>query len=95
MEKTPTVDCFVETRIGETYPYNTFILQQVDGDTTVTVTFNAVFTDELVRKTVDFLRGCGHHDDNIHSAMAEVAEEYFECKENPVPVLPLQQDDLS
>lgn len=74
--------------------HNQFVLKHIDGGSLFTVTFNAVFTDELVRQMVDFMRGCGHHDDNIYNAMAEVAEEYFECKENPVPVLPLQQDDL-
>ena len=72
-----------------------FVLQHIDGTTRITVTFNAVFTDELVRQMVDFIRGCGHHDDNIYGAMAEAAKDYFQCKENPVPVLPLQQDDLT
>jgi hypothetical protein len=75
--------------------HNQFVLKHIDGCSLLTVTFNAVFTDELVRQMVDFMRGCGHHDDNIYGAMAQVAEEYFECKENPVPVLPLQQDDLA
>jgi hypothetical protein len=85
------IECFIETQIGKKYPENTFILQQLDGDSTVTVTFTAVFTDELVRKMLEFIRGCGHHDDNIYGAMAQVAEEYFDCKENPVPDLLLHK----
>jgi len=86
----------IEIPVGETtYPYNTYVLQHVDQDTCMTTTFTATFTDELVRKMVDFIRGCGHHDDNIYEAMAEAAKDYFECKENPVPALPLQQDDLT
>jgi len=93
--KVPT-DYLIEIPVGETtYPYNAYILQHVDQDISVTVTFTATFTDELIRKMVDFIRGCGHHDDNIYGAMAEAAEEYFECKENSVSVLPLQQNDLS
>jgi hypothetical protein len=72
-----------------------FVLQHIDGTTRITVTFNAVFTDELVRQMVDFIRGCGHHDDNIYGAMAQVAEEYFECKEKPVPVVPWTHENVT
>ena len=72
-----------------------FVLQHIDGDTRITVTFNAVFTDEVVRQMVDFIRGCGHHDDNIYSAMAQVAEDYFECKEKSVPVVPWTHENVT
>jgi hypothetical protein len=92
----PLTNYQIEIPVGETtYPHNTYILQHVDQDINLTNAFTATFTDELIRKMVDFIRGCGHHDDNIYSAMAEVAEEYFECKEKPFPVLPLQQNDLA
>lgn len=68
-----------------------FILQHIDGSNEITMKFQEVFTDRLVRQFVDFMRGCGHHDDNIYGAMAQVAEEYFECKENPVPDLLLHK----
>jgi len=57
--------------------------------------FQAVFTDEVVREFADFVRGCGHHDDNVFGAMAQLASDYFECKENPTLPIPKANQDLN
>ena len=75
--------------------HNQFTLLHEDEGNDIIFRFQEVLAEGIVRQFINFMRGCGHHDDNIYGAMAQVAEEYFECKENPLAVLPLQQDDLA
>jgi hypothetical protein len=69
--------------------HDQFTLLYEDEGKKVLHEFKAVFTDEVVRELADFVRGCGHHDDNVFGAMARLSSEYFECKEDPV--LPFQE----
>jgi hypothetical protein len=62
-------------------PHDTFILLHQDGNSQHLSTFTEVFTDNIVRHVVDFLRGCGHYDDIIYGCMKELAEEYFDYQE--------------
>ena len=52
------------------------------------VKFNQIFTDKVVENFVAFLRGCGHFDVCIYTAMQLLCEEYFEAmkKENLIEI---------
>lgn len=61
--------------------HDLFYLHHTDGTTEYFYKFEEVFADNIVRHFVDFLRGCGHFDDPIYSAMREISDEYFESQE--------------
>lgn len=75
--------------------HDQFTLLYEDSGKKILHEFQAVFTDEIVREFADFARGCGHHDDNVFGAMAQLAADYFECKENPSLPIPKDTDELS
>lgn len=75
--------------------HDQFTLLYEDEGKRVFCEFQGIFTDEIVREFVHFIRGCGHHDQNIYGAMAQVSSEYFQDKENPwVPVFK-DEEELS
>ena len=75
--------------------HDQFTLLYEDEGKKVLYEFQAVFTGEVVREFADFVRGCGHHDDNVFGAMAQLAADYFECKENPVLPIAKDNEDLN
>lgn len=79
MEKPTDYEAFVP--VGVELPHDTFILLHQDGNSQHLSTFTEVFANKIVLYIVDFLRGCGHHDDVIYGCMKELAEEYFDCQE--------------
>lgn len=54
-----------------------FLHEDVEGVETI-VKFQQVFTDKVIENFIQFLRGCGHYDVCIYTAMQFFAEEYFE-----------------
>lgn len=61
--------------------YNHFELKHIDDKTTVTCSFQAMFTSEVIDNFISFLRGCGHYEKGIYEHMSSISEEYFEMEE--------------
>jgi hypothetical protein len=59
-----------------TTTHNQFTFLYEDGEDRILYEFKAVTTDEIMRRFTDFLKGCGHYDVCIVSAIEEIAEEY-------------------
>ena len=54
-----------------------FLHEDSDGTETI-VKFDQIFTDKIIENFIQFLRGCGHHDICIYTALQFFAEEYFD-----------------
>lgn len=71
-----------------------YTFQRKDLHSEITVVVKDMFTDEIIKGFIDFMRACGHFDSCIYEQMHELAEEYFEVKQKkkefelePKPVL--------
>lgn len=67
--------------------YNYFELKHIDDGTTVTCTFQAMFSNEIIDNFITFMRGCGHSDKAMYEYMATISEEYFEMESKRIKEL--------
>ena len=80
--------------LGEEVALNSFVFLHQDGNRQNVEIFQEEFCDEVVRRFVDFLRGCGYVDESVYSSMQDIAADYFKTKEKLRMTLPAQQTDL-
>lgn len=56
-----------------------FMHESFDGTETI-CKFNQEYTDKIVENFIQFLRGCGHYDTCIYTALALLVEEYYQSQ---------------
>lgn len=74
--------------------YNHYEFKNVDGDTSVLITVDAMLTSTVIDSFISFLRACSHCDKAIYEYMSAIAEEYFEIEEKRNNLL-LQKFNIS